>query len=98
MRLFSAYESAQMEHGSGVTYPSLSLIAAVLLLLSPTCVAAQQDIPGASRGSAPAAVRALSGSVVDPSGASIPNAQVTVSKGSNVLGETKTDAVGAFRL
>jgi hypothetical protein len=97
VRLFSVHETAQPEQGFRVTHP-LSLIAAVLLLVSPTSVAAQQDISSAGRGSAPAAVRALNGSVVDPSGASIPNAQVTVSQGANVVGETKTDAVGAFRL
>ena len=95
--LFSAHESAQMEQGLSVTYRRLCLIA-VLLLLAPTRLRAHQEIPRAGRGSVPGAVRAFSGSVVDPSGASIPNAQVTVSQGANVLGETKTDAVGAFRL
>src|SRR5438270_7797388 len=97
VRLFSVHETARPEQGFRVTH-RLSLIAAVLLLVSLTCVAAQQDISSAGRGSALGAVRALSGSVVDPSGASIPNAQVTVSQGANVVGERKTDAVGAFRL
>ena len=86
-----------MEEGLGVTH-RLSLIAAVLLLVAPNCVGAQQETSGAGRASASGAVQALSGSVVDPSGASIPNAQVTVRKGTNAVAETKTDAVGAFRL
>src|SRR5438045_6505340 len=51
------HETAQPEQGFRVTH-RLSLIATVLLLVSPTCVEAQQDISSAGRGSAPAAVRA----------------------------------------
>ena len=96
-QLFSARETARLEQGFRVTH-RLSLTAAVLLIMAPNCVGAQQEIPGLGRASAPGAVRALSGSVVDPSGASIPNAQVTVRQGANAVAETKTDAVGAFRL
>src|SRR5438270_10139630 len=91
-----ADSAPQMESGfPSVTHCSLFIIAAVVLAVGP--VGAQDALPG-SRGSVPGAVRAFNGSVVDPSGASIPNAQVTVSQGATVLGETKTDAVGAFRL
>jgi hypothetical protein len=83
--------------GFSVTRYWLSLLVAISLV-RPVRAGAQQEIPGAGRGSAPAAVRALSGSVVDPSGASIPNAHVTLGQGANVVADANTDAVGAFRL
>jgi len=44
-QLFSARETARLEQGFGVTH-RLSLIAAVLLIMAPNCVGAQQEIPG----------------------------------------------------
>ena len=85
-----------MESGfPSVTHCWLFIIAAVVLVVGP--VGAQDALP-AGRGSAPGAVRTLNGTVIDPSGASSPNAQVTVRQSANTAAETKTDAVGVFRL
>jgi hypothetical protein len=74
----------------------------ILLMLAgfvhPCLLRAQGDQLPVASGAEPAMARSVSGTVLDPSGASIPGAHVVLrtTKASATL-ETKTDATGAFR-
>ncbi len=79
----------------------LCIVAAILILptlRSGTLFAQMKGTALDSPGSAAAPSQSVSGTVLDPSGAAIPKAQITASQGSQVTAQTMSDAVGAFRL
>ena len=50
------------------------------------------------RSSTSVSAQSITGSVLDPSGAAIPNAHVTVDQSDKAVAQTETDAVGSFRV
>jgi len=82
----------------------LSILIALLALLQPLGLQAQEEhstnsAPAAQAAITPAGNRSISGLVLDPSGAAIAGAQVTLrGSAAEAVAQTTTDAYGAFRL
>lgn len=76
----------------------LRTIALLFLIFQAPFMPAQLGVPGPETRPSTPPSRSITGTVLDPSGAAIPNAQVTATQSDKVVEQTKCDAVGAFRL
>jgi hypothetical protein len=80
-------------------FDCLRILVAVLLVVRAGAVLGQDGGSGAqNRASGASEIQPVSGIVLDPSGAAIPKAKVTLSRDNETVGSAETDAVGAFHL
>lgn len=82
---------------SHLIYRWFRIVAALLLLAQTGILHAQKKgFSADGTDSVEPSPQSVSGNVLDPSGAAIPKAQVTLNRGAEIVAQTETDAVGAF--